>query len=110
MLSFPVFKLLCIVAFYVSLNFTWQIIPLLVIGGLHYKIWWCQIVLLLAIVDMFVPLKSKPHGCWNKFTNLCNVSKGGEEYNQVEVIVEGEAAYDRRKNYLLCHLPHSLYM
>lgn len=98
------------VAFHVSLNFVWQIIPLLLVGALYFNIVWCWLVVILAVFDMLIPLKSKPHGYWSWFHNISCCSKGGEEYNQIEVIVESESAYDRRKNYLVCYLPHSLYM
>ena len=83
---------------------------MLFLGAFHYGVWLCQIPLLLALLDVLVPLKSPPHGYWAQWANLCDVSKGEEQYNDAEVIVEGEGGYDRSKNYLLCYMPHSLYM
>jgi hypothetical protein len=67
------------VAFYVSLNLVWQIIPLLLVGALYFNIVWCWLVVILAVFDMLIPLKSKPHGHWSWFYNISCCSKGGEE-------------------------------
>jgi hypothetical protein len=68
--------------FYVTLNLFWLIIPLLLLGAIYFRIWWCQLAVILAAVDMLFPLKSRPHGYWSWF--FIYVLALGEQRDTIE--------------------------
>lgn len=99
-------KVLFFFAYYIGANFVLLLLPLVAYGAYRGSIP-CLIAVVIAFIDMVIPLQSGPRGQWLEFCLWTDIRAGLESMFNARVIVEGK--YERNKNYCVAYFPHSLF-
>lgn len=96
-------------AVFILLNFVPFLLPLVLYSAIVWGKTWCRVILA-AAVDFAVPLRNGPKAYWPLLNRILDDTRGVEEYNQLEIIVESEEEYKNKdQNFCVCYFPHSLY-